>query len=89
MFTRRKFAGVALASTAAGLFAGATGRAFAGEDGKVKCWGVNACKGKSDCKTPESECKGHNSCKGKGYVEMSREACEQIGGEIRTSKSDY
>ncbi|HKJ76505.1 MAG TPA: hypothetical protein VKA64_04800 [Gammaproteobacteria bacterium] len=83
MFTRRKFAGMALASTAAGLFAGATGHAIAGEKGKVECWGVNACKGKSDCKTPNSECKGENSCKGQGYVEMSREACEQIGGEIR------
>ena len=84
MISRRKFTGAALASSVAGLFVSAPGQALAGSEGdKVKCWGVNACKGKSDCKTPEGNCKGTNSCKGHGYVEMSRETCEQIGGEIR------
>jgi hypothetical protein len=81
MISRRKFSGFALAGTAAGLFASAPGQALAGSESKVQCWGVNACKGKSDCKTPDSECTGKNSCKGQGYVKMSRSACEQIGGE--------
>jgi len=83
MMSRRKFAGIALASGAAGLFSGMSGQAVAGMEGKVKCWGVNACKGKSDCKAASGSCKGMNSCKGQGFVEMSAKTCEQIGGEIR------
>ncbi|NIQ93626.1 MAG: hypothetical protein GWN87_05015, partial [Desulfuromonadales bacterium] len=56
--------------------------ATAGSDGKVHCVGVNACKGKSDCKTASSACKGHNACKGKGFVAMSKKNCEQIGGKV-------
>jgi len=77
--------GIALATVAAGLFAMNT-PAVAGMNGKssetVKCMGVNACKGKSDCKTANSGCNGKNSCKGQGYVEMSKHACEAIGGKV-------
>jgi uncharacterized membrane protein len=32
---------------------------------KVKCFGLNSCKGKGSCKTAMNECKGKNSCQGK------------------------
>jgi uncharacterized membrane protein len=83
MVSRRKFAGLALASSAAVVFGSVSGQAIAGNEGKVKCWGVNACKGKSDCKAPGADCQGKNDCKGKGFVEMSRHACEAVGGSVR------
>lgn len=78
---------VALASTAAALFAlgGAMGvsTAFAADAMSVKCVGVNSCKGTSDCKTAKSECKGLNSCKGMGWVsKSSAQECTSAGGTI-------
>ncbi|MBI2994520.1 MAG: hypothetical protein HYY48_10155 [Gammaproteobacteria bacterium] len=77
--------GIALATMAAGLFA-MNIAANAGEEKSagsemVHCMGVNACKGHSSCKGADNACAGQNSCKGKGYVEMSKKACEQIGGK--------
>ena len=70
-----------LAATAAALFTmGVSGLAAADshtEGEKVKCEGVNSCKGQSECKTDHSECGGHNSCKGKGWMSMSPEECEK------------
>ena len=71
---------VALAATAAAMFALAPVTASAGE-GSVKCMGVNACKGLSSCKTATSSCNGHNSCKGQGHVEVSAAVCKQLGGK--------
>ena len=45
-------------------------------DEKVKCEGVNSCKGQSECGTDHSSCNGHNECAGKGWIEMSPEECE-------------
>jgi len=69
-----------LAAAAAALFtaggsAGLADTAHA-EDEKVKCEGVNGCKGQSECATDHSDCNGHNSCKGKGWKEMTKEECE-------------
>ena len=41
----------------------------------VHCFGVNSCKGMSDCKSGNHDCKGMNSCKGQGWVSMSKSAC--------------
>jgi hypothetical protein len=72
--SRRSFA---LASAAAALFvAGAAAPGHAAEEAKIKCEGVNSCKGHSDCKTATSECAGKNSCKGKGYLKLTAEECE-------------
>jgi len=72
--------GAILAAAAAAAFVlGAGNAALANhhEKGeKVKCEGVNACKGSSECKTAENECGGHNSCKGKGWVTMSKADCD-------------
>ena len=48
----------------------------------VHCYGVNACKGMSDCKTAKNDCKGMNSCKGQGFKEMTAEQCTAKGGSL-------
>jgi hypothetical protein len=68
--------GVALAAAAAVMFAtGAVGVAHA-DAAKVKCQGVNSCKGHSACKSANNACKGQNSCKGKGFLEMTKAQCD-------------
>jgi uncharacterized membrane protein len=80
MISRRKFASVAMATTAAALFSAAPMTTAQAGEADVQCYGVNKCKGHNDCKTANNACKGHGSCKGHGFVKMSREACEAIGG---------
>ena len=43
----------------------------------VKCYGLNKCKGKSQCKTSHNACKGKNDCKGKGVEKMSEKKCSR------------
>jgi hypothetical protein len=52
----------------------------------VHCYGVNSCKGTSDCKTAKHECKGHNSCKGSGFKELTADACKAQGGSLTEPK---
>ncbi len=82
MSSLKKATGLAIATAAAGMFALATPITATAAEGDVQCMGVNACKGHSSCKTANSSCKGQNSCKGQGFVAVSKEACEQLGGEI-------
>lgn len=49
---------------------------------KVKCSGINSCKGSSSCATATSSCKGQNSCKGKGWIEASKSDCDAKGGKV-------
>lgn len=75
--------GFALAASAAALFnAGCSTICSDVEDGPIKCTGVNACKGSSNCATPESSCKGRNACRGEGWVPMTKEECLRRGGEV-------
>ena len=53
----------------------------AAKDGSVHCYGVNSCKGQSDCKSGNHSCKGQNSCKGQGFKDMSSQACTAAGGK--------
>lgn len=90
MSTLRKGAGLA---SAAALFAistlasaapapnGSSGAAVGGGD-TVHCYGVNSCKGSSDCKTTAHECKGHNECKGQGFKALKAGQCLTKGGTI-------
>ncbi len=76
-----------LAATAGALFlAGSAGLAFAGthsaQEAKVKCEGVNSCKGHSSCKTLFSSCAGHNGCKGKGFLMLTPEECDAAKAEM-------
>ena len=80
MMNAKKLTGLALATAAAGLFAtamipAANAAKHEGE-AKVKCEGVNSCKGTSACGTATSACKGQNSCKGKGWLFMSKAECD-------------
>jgi len=77
---------VLLASAAAGLMTlaltVASGVAHA-EDApaKVKCYGVNACKGQGDCGGKGHSCSGKNECKAQGFVyKPSAEECLAIKG---------
>ena len=74
---------ITLALAAAGMFAAAPMAAVAGDGhDKVHCYGVNKCKGNNDCKSASNACKGKSSCKGKGFVAMSAEACDAVGGKV-------
>ena len=78
---------LAFATAAATLFATAPLAVADGASATVTgfCYGVNACKGKSSCKTAKSACQGHNACKGQGFVDsVSAETCAQLGGQFKT-----
>lgn len=77
-----KLTGLALATLAAALFATAPLAADQAGSTPGKCFGVNACRGKSSCKSPGHSCKNHNACKGQGFVTVSKDTCEQIGGRF-------
>ena len=48
---------------------------------KVKCMGVNECKGQGACDTATHDCAGQNECKGKGWIFIPRAECTEKGGE--------
>lgn len=56
------------------------------QEAKVHCYGVNTCKGTSDCKTAKNECKGQNECKGHGFKELTTKQCEAAGGSLTEIK---
>jgi hypothetical protein len=75
--------GALVAALAAGLLGAATPIAVsAGEPAKVRCAGINSCKGKSACHGAANACAGQNSCKGKGWIEVSEKECKDKGGKI-------
>ena len=53
---------------------------------KIRCGGVNDCKGKSGCHSANNACAGQNGCKGQGYVEVTAEECQSKGGKILAEK---
>ena len=81
--------GACLAAAAAVLVMAGTQVASAAEGSKsgVKCYGVNACKGNSACKSAGNACKGQNACKGTGFVPTSADACKQLGGATAPKKA--
>jgi len=85
MTTPMKTIGMAMAVSAAGFFAasGAMADEGKGDEAKVHCYGVNACKGHNDCKGEQNACKGHGACKGKGYLSMTAEKCAAAGGTVK------
>jgi uncharacterized membrane protein len=79
------------ALTAATLFATACGGSNApAEDAAstsagdtVKCMGIHACKGQSQCGVPGGHsCAGLNDCKGKGWIKVSEAECAEKGGTV-------
>jgi hypothetical protein len=71
----RKSSSIALAAAAAMMFSTLSVTAHA-DEAKVKCEGVNSCKGQSACKSAKNSCKGMNSCKGRGFLEMTKAQCD-------------
>jgi uncharacterized membrane protein len=80
----RSGAALAVAAVSLALAAQATPAAAGmGKPGKVHCFGVNSCKGKTDCMTPKNSCKGMNECKGQGWSFVDSEAdCTKAGGKV-------
>jgi uncharacterized membrane protein len=84
MFTQKSR--LTLASAAA-LFAFSNGAmvtsAYASDQGTqvaAHCYGVNSCKGQSDCKSGNHDCKGMNSCKGQGFKDLTAQQCSAQHG---------
>ena len=78
-----KLTGIALATAAAGMFAMTAAGPAAAQAAKVKCEGVNSCKGHGGCKSASNSCKGQNACKGKGFMEMSQAECDKAKMEVK------
>ena len=79
--------GALIAAMAAGLLGAATPLVAAAADSdQVRCQGVNACKGKSACKTASNGCAGQNACKGKGFTEATKADCDKAGGKFEENK---
>lgn len=50
---------------------------------KVKCFGINTCKGKSECAVDGAHgCSGANECKGKGWINVSAKECSDKKGKV-------
>ena len=70
---------VTAAAVAALFMTGLAHASFADDsasDAKVKCEGVNSCKGHGECKSAANSCKGQNGCAGKGFLMMSKTDCD-------------
>jgi hypothetical protein len=50
---------------------------------KVHCFGINSCKGKSECAVDgKSSCKGKNSCKNMGWISVTAKKCAAKKGTV-------
>src|SRR4029079_8481441 len=82
--------GKAIAMTVAGLLLAVGPRVANADDttkeAKVKCGGINSCKGKSSCHSASNGCAGLNSCKGKGWVEATAKECKDKKGTVIADK---
>lgn len=85
----------AFATTAAALFIAACGggtqpaadassaQPAAASTETVKCLGINACKGQSQCGVEGAHgCAGQNACKGKGWIKVAAKECTDQGGTV-------
>lgn len=81
MVTKKKIAAIFTAAAAIAFATAPISATVAHAMGKkMPCYGVNACKGKSQCKTSANACKGQNSCKGKGVMMKTEKQCTKKGG---------
>lgn len=85
--SKRKLGGMALAATAAGVFFGLNKAGLniisdaEADEKKIACWGINSCKGTTDCTTAFNACNGKNKCKGKGFKKnVAVSECKEKGG---------
>lgn len=68
--------GAAIATAAALMFGALDAAPAQADEAKIKCLGVNACKGQSACMGAKNACKGMNACKGQGYLNLSKSQCD-------------
>lgn len=73
----------ALAGAAALLFSTVAVPVAHAGDAKVKCEGVNSCKGTSACATKANACRGQNSCKGQGFLELTKAQCDAEKAKLK------
>jgi len=73
-----------MAAAAALLFTTVATTANAADEAKVKCEGVNSCKGTSACSTATSACAGQNKCKGVGYLMLTKAECDAAKAKAKT-----
>lgn len=86
MTNSKKFSSAALATAAAVLFSTAPAlTAHAADEAKVKCEGVNACKGKGACSTAKNACAGQNVCKGTSYLLLPKAECDAAKAAAKKS----
>jgi hypothetical protein len=79
----------ALIATAVGALLAACGGASATSApptaaemvGKVKCTGINECRGKGVCAQADHACGGKNACKGQGVALVTADDCGAKGGK--------
>ena len=79
----KKLSSLALATAAAVMFSTAPLTGAQAEEAKVKCEGVNNCKGTSACATAASSCAGKNACKGHGFVMMTKADCDAAKAKLK------
>ena len=77
----KKVMGLSLATTAAVLFATLPVPVAFADTTPIACYGANACKGQSDCKSIKNACSGENACKGQGLAYLPPEDCATEGGD--------
>lgn len=73
----------AIATAAALLFSNMAVAPANAADAKVKCEGVNSCKGTTACSTATNACQGQNSCKGRGYLLLSQADCDAAKAKMK------
>jgi len=82
--------GKAIAMAVAGLLLAVAPRVGHADDktkeAKIKCNGINSCKGKAACAGAANGCAGKNGCKGKGWVEATEKECKDKGGTVVADK---
>jgi hypothetical protein len=81
--------GKAIAMTVVGLLLAAAPMGHADDktkEAKVKCSGINSCKGKGSCSGATNGCSGQNGCKGKGWVEATAKECKDQKGTVVADK---
>ena len=84
MTSVKKLSSLALATAAAVMFSTAPMTAANAADGaKVKCEGVNACKGTGACKTAANDCAGKNACKGHGFLSLTQAECDAAKAKLK------
>ncbi|MEW6331624.1 MAG: MerC family mercury resistance protein [Pseudomonadota bacterium] len=75
-------AAISIAAAAAfyGMYKSVETFAPRAEAADIACFGINACKGQTQCATAWNACPGQNSCKGKGFLYTSTAECTTRGG---------